>query len=114
VRSSQRLERERQRNLELLCLGGKLYSGFKTIANSRKDNEPALNRVLATFQVWCEVEELFGKRACGGGWRQVQRQTAWLINMRRSDCKPGAKSPKTQRSQIATASTRLVIAKSVL
>jgi transposase len=38
VQSSRRLEREAQRNLELMWLTGRLAPDFKTIANFRKDN----------------------------------------------------------------------------
>lgn len=61
VRSSRRLERECKRNVELLWLTGKLFPDFKTIANFRKNNGPALKGVLVKFRLWCEGEELFGK-----------------------------------------------------
>ena len=38
VHSSRRLERECQRNVELMWLTGRLAPDFKTIANFRKDN----------------------------------------------------------------------------
>jgi transposase len=38
IQSSRRLEREAQRNLELIWLTGKLMPDFKTIADFRKDN----------------------------------------------------------------------------
>ena len=38
VQSSRRLEREAQRNLELLWLTSRLMPDFKTIADFRKDN----------------------------------------------------------------------------
>jgi transposase len=42
VQSSRRLEREAQRHVELMWLTGKLAPDHKTIANSRKDNGPAI------------------------------------------------------------------------
>lgn len=42
VQSSRRLEREAQRNVELMWLTGKLAPDHKTIANFRKDNGPAI------------------------------------------------------------------------
>ncbi len=42
VQSSRRLERESQRNVELMWLTGKLAPDHKTIANFRKDNGPAI------------------------------------------------------------------------
>jgi transposase len=45
VQSSRRLERETQRNVELMWLTGRLMPDFKTIANCRKDNGPAIRAV---------------------------------------------------------------------
>jgi YD repeat-containing protein len=41
IQSSRRLEREAQRNIELMWLTGRLMPDFKTIANFRKDNSKA-------------------------------------------------------------------------
>lgn len=41
IQSSRRLEREAQRNLELIWLTGRLAPDFKTIADFRKDNGEA-------------------------------------------------------------------------
>jgi transposase len=45
VQSSRRLERECQRNIELVWLTGRLMPDFKTIADFRKDNGEAIRRV---------------------------------------------------------------------
>jgi len=45
LQSSRRLEREAQRNLELMWLTGHLTPDFKTIANFRKDNGRAIFNV---------------------------------------------------------------------
>jgi len=45
VQSSRRLEREAQRNLELIWLTGRLAPDFKTIADFRKDNGAAIRQV---------------------------------------------------------------------
>jgi len=45
VQSSRRLERECQRNLELIWLIGGLTPDFKTIADFRRDNGPAIRSV---------------------------------------------------------------------
>ena len=42
VPSSRRLERECQRNIEVIWLTGQLAPDFKTIADFRKDNGPAI------------------------------------------------------------------------
>ena len=44
VQSSRRLEREAQRNIELMWLTGRLAPDFKTIADFRKDNGAAIPR----------------------------------------------------------------------
>src|SRR5574343_896330 len=44
IQSSRRLEREAQRNLELIWLCGRLTQDFKTIADFRKENGPAIRR----------------------------------------------------------------------
>jgi len=49
VQSSRRLEREAQRNVELMWLLGRLAPDFKTIADFRKDNGDAINEVCAEF-----------------------------------------------------------------
>src|SRR5580704_14069675 len=45
VQSSRRLERECQRNVELVWLTGHLMPDFKTIADFRKDNGEAIRKV---------------------------------------------------------------------
>ena len=47
VQSSRRLEREAQRNIELMWLTGRLAPDFKTIADFRKDNGAAIRAVCA-------------------------------------------------------------------
>ncbi len=58
VQSSRRLEREAQRNLELLWLLGRLAPDHKTIADFRKDNSEALKRVCARFVELCREMNL--------------------------------------------------------
>lgn len=53
IQSSRRLERESQRNLELIWLLGRLTPDFKTIANFRKDNGPAIRKVCSQFVMLC-------------------------------------------------------------
>ena len=49
VHSSRRLERECQRNVELMWLTGRLAPDFKTIANFRKDNGVGIRHVCREF-----------------------------------------------------------------
>lgn len=58
VASSRRLEREGQRNVELLWLLGKLMPDFKTIADFRRDNGAAIRRVCGEFMLLCRKLKL--------------------------------------------------------
>jgi transposase len=60
IRSSRMLEKECQRNLELMWLVRKLSPDFKTIADFRKDNLGAIKQVCREFSVVCKGLELFG------------------------------------------------------
>ncbi len=59
VQSSRRLEREAQRNIELMWLTGRLAPDFKTIANFRRDNGAAIRAVCAQFVMLCRQLGLF-------------------------------------------------------
>src|SRR6186997_2090361 len=62
VQSSRRLERECQRNIELMWLTGRLAPDFKTIADFRRDNGPAICAACAQFIVICRDLGLFSRR----------------------------------------------------
>ena len=59
IHSSRRLERECQRNVELIWLTTRLAPDFKTIADFRKDNGQAIRRVCREFVVLCRNLNLF-------------------------------------------------------
>ncbi len=59
VASSRRLEREAGRNVELMWLTGRLAPDFKTIADFRKDNGPAIRAACRQFVGLCRRLELF-------------------------------------------------------
>ena len=61
IQSSRRLEREAQRNMELMWLTGRLAPDFKTIANFRKDNGKAIRNVCSQFVVLCRKLNLFSE-----------------------------------------------------
>ena len=61
IPSSRRLERETQRNIELIWLTGRLMPDFKTLADFRKDNGPAIQAACAQFVVLCRRLNLFSK-----------------------------------------------------
>jgi transposase len=59
VQSSRRLEREAQRNIELMWLSERLAPDFKTIADFRKDNGIAIRLVCREFVMLCRKLNLF-------------------------------------------------------
>src|SRR5262249_9654413 len=59
VQSSRRLEREAQRNIELMWLTGRLAPDFKTIADFRRDNGAAIRVVCGQFVELCRRLKLF-------------------------------------------------------
>jgi transposase len=61
IQSSRRLERECQRNIELMWLTGKLSPDFKTIADFRRDNGAAIRSVCREFIVLCRRLNLFSQ-----------------------------------------------------
>lgn len=62
IQSSRRLERESQRNVELIWLTRRLLPSFKTIADFRKDNRKAIRRVCREFVEVCRELDLFSQR----------------------------------------------------
>ena len=61
IQSSRRLERECQRNLEVMWLLGRLAPDHKTIADFRKDNGAAIKKVCARFVELCRQMGLLAK-----------------------------------------------------
>jgi transposase len=63
VQSSRRLERECQRNVELMWLTGRLAPDFKTIAEFRRSNGEGIRNVCRRFVVICRDLKLFTQAA---------------------------------------------------
>ena len=61
IQSSRRLERECQRNVELMWLTGRLAPDFKTIADFRRDNSAGIQNVCRRFVVLCRDLKLFSQ-----------------------------------------------------
>lgn len=59
IQSSRRLERETQRNIELMWLTNRLSPDFKTIADFRKDNGSAICNVYRQFVLLCHKLNMF-------------------------------------------------------
>src|SRR2546425_13017405 len=79
IQSSRRLEREAQRNVELMWLTGRLMPDFKTIANFRKDHGDAIRKVCREFVLLC---------------RRVKRFTDGIVAICGSTVKAGDHRPK--------------------
>src|SRR5450631_3792831 len=76
IQSSRRLERETQRNVELIWLTGRLMPDFKTIADFRRDNGKGIRRVCREFIVLCRELKLFSEAivAIDGSKRKARMQ----------------------------------------
>ena len=61
IQSSRRLERETARNVEMMWLTGRLTPDFKTIADFRKDNGPAICSACRQFVALCRSLNLFAR-----------------------------------------------------
>jgi len=61
VQSSRRLERECQRNVELMWLTGRLAPDFKTIADFRRDNGAGIRNVCRRFVELCRELKLLSQ-----------------------------------------------------
>lgn len=61
IQSSRRLERETERNVELMWLTGRLMPDFKTIADFRRDNGKAIRNVCRRFVALCRQLDLFSE-----------------------------------------------------
>jgi transposase len=59
VRSSRQLEREAQRNVEVMWLLRRLTPDFKTIADFRRDNRKPIRDVSREFTLFCRRLDLF-------------------------------------------------------
>ncbi|HEX4160568.1 MAG TPA: IS1182 family transposase [Rhizomicrobium sp.] len=60
VRSSRRLQREAERNLEVLWLIDRVKPSYKTIADFRRDHVEAIVGVCRAFTQFCQRQDLFG------------------------------------------------------
>lgn len=65
LQSIRRLERECQRNVELMWLTGRLAPDFKTIADFRRDNGAGIRNVCRRFVLLCRDLKLFSQALVG-------------------------------------------------
>ena len=80
VQSSRRLEREAARNMEVMWLTGRLVPDHKTVADFRRDNGLAIQKVCARFVALCrEIGLLAGASVAIDGSKFVlaEPSCAW-------------------------------------
>lgn len=65
VRSSRRLERECERNIEVKWLLGNLVPNYHSIADFRKDNGKSFKRVFKLFVLFLKDNDLLGRKTVG-------------------------------------------------
>ncbi len=101
VPSSRRLERECQRNIEMIWLTGQLAPDFKTIADFRKDNGKAIREVCREFVALCRKLDLFGAasvaidgskfKAVNARDKNAARQSGWKCSVNQDErASPGS------------------------
>ena len=76
VRSSRRLERECQTNLEAIWLMRGLRPCFRTIAGFRQENAKALQKSFAAFNRFLRNEELFSKEEVATDGSKIRGQNS--------------------------------------
>ena len=82
VRSSRRLEREAQRNIEVIWLLRGLKPDFKTIADFRRDNRGAFKSVFRQFVLLCRRLDLYGRELLAvDGTRIKGKGATWLAGV---------------------------------
>ena len=96
VQSSRRLERECQRNIDVMWLIGQFVPDFKTIADFRRDNGPAIRKVCARFVALCRNLHLLDRNAVAidGSKFKISQRIGWRNG-----------SPKSRRRSTATLRT---------
>ena len=94
IPSSRRLERECQRNIELIWLTGQLAPDFKTIADFRKDNGRAIREVCRAFVLLCRQLELLSEASVaidGSKFILAKPSSAWTPSTRATRTSPKAR-----------------------
>jgi transposase len=76
VRSSRKLHKETERNMEVIWLMKKLQPDFRTIANFRRDNIKALKKVFQEFNKLCDELNLYGKEYVAVDGTKIRAQNS--------------------------------------
>jgi transposase len=99
IQSSRRLERETQRNVELICLTGRLTPDFKTAADFRRDNGKAIRGVCREFIVMCRDLKLFSEAIVA-----IDGSKFKAVNNREKNFTDRSRKSRRSRSRCASSS----------
>ena len=83
IRTIRRLEKECQKNLELIWLTEQLAPDFKTIADFRKDNRAGLRNIFKAFLKFCKELELIEYRLVAIDGTKMRAQNSHQRTYRR-------------------------------
>ena len=72
IRSSRRLARECQHNIEVMWLLSKLTPDFRTISDFRKNNRTAIHKVFKEFNKFCMKMKILSRSYISIDGSQVQ------------------------------------------
>ena len=100
VPSSRRLERECQRNIELIWLTGHLAPDFKTIADFRKDNGKAIREVCRSFVAVCRELDLLSEGSVaidGSKFKAVNARDKNFTEAKMKRRLPPSKGPRREQ-----------------
>ena len=100
IQSSRRLEREAQRNVELMWLTGRLAPDFKTIADFRRDNGAGIRNVCRRFVALCRELKLFSQAIVA-----IDSSKFKAVNSRDRNFTPGKIDAASGRSKRASSAT---------
>ena len=97
IGSSRRLEREAQRNVELMWLTGRLAPDFKTIADFRRDNGTGIRNVCRRFVLLCRDLKLFSQAIVA-----IDSSKFKAVNSRDRNFTPSKVDRRSSRSKIVS------------
>jgi transposase len=100
IPSSRRLEREAQRNVELMWLTGRLAPDFKTIAGFRRENGVGIRNVCRRFVELCRELKLFSQAIVA-----IDSSKFKAVNSRDRNFTPGRSTSASSRSSRGSSAT---------
>ena len=106
IQSSRRLEREAGRNLELMWLTGRLAPDFKTIADFRRDNGPAIKATCRQFVLLCRKLDLFTDAVVavdGSKFKAVNNRVEQLVAQLAVEASHAAVLPRAELAKVPPA-----------